>query len=206
MTIELDSIVDAARAAFAEAATPADLENAKAQFIGKSGRITELMKGMAALQRRREEDPRRGDQPGQAGDRGGAERAPPGAGRRRTRRPAQGRGAGRLAARPPARAGRPAPGQPDHGAHRADLRQHGLRRGRRPRDRERLAQLHLAEQPAQPSGAVDAGHVLRRHQGRRRHPLQPASAHQPDAGALCARSTSRSTPGREAGGRCRRSA
>ena len=29
--------------------TPADLENAKALFIGKSGRITELMKGMAAL-------------------------------------------------------------------------------------------------------------------------------------------------------------
>jgi phenylalanyl-tRNA synthetase alpha chain len=28
-------------------ATPADLENAKAQFLGKSGRITELMKGMA---------------------------------------------------------------------------------------------------------------------------------------------------------------
>ena len=69
----------------------------------------------------------------------------------------------------------------------ADLRQHGLRRRRRPRDRERLAQLHLAEQPAQPSGALDAGHVLRRHQRRRRHPLQPASAHQPDAGALCAR-------------------
>lgn len=46
---ELDSIVDSARQAFARAATPADLENAKAQFTGKSGRITELMKGMAAL-------------------------------------------------------------------------------------------------------------------------------------------------------------
>jgi phenylalanyl-tRNA synthetase alpha chain len=49
MTIELESIVDSARTAFAGAATPADLENAKAQFIGKAGRITELMKGMAAL-------------------------------------------------------------------------------------------------------------------------------------------------------------
>ncbi len=68
----------------------------------------------------------------------------------------------------------------------ADLREHGLRRRRRPRDRERLAQLHLAEQPAEPSGALDAGHLLRRHQRRRRHPLQPAPAHQPDAGALCA--------------------
>jgi len=49
MTNDLDSIVDAARQAFAKAGTPADLENAKAQFIGKAGRVTELMKGMAAL-------------------------------------------------------------------------------------------------------------------------------------------------------------
>lgn len=46
---ELDALVESARAAFAQAATPADLENAKAQYLGKSGRITELMKGMAAL-------------------------------------------------------------------------------------------------------------------------------------------------------------
>ncbi len=49
MSNELDSIVDAAQAAFAAATTPAQLEDAKAQFTGKSGRITELMKGMAAL-------------------------------------------------------------------------------------------------------------------------------------------------------------
>ena len=46
---ELDAIVDSAKAAFAQAGTPADLENAKARFLGKAGRITELMKGMAAL-------------------------------------------------------------------------------------------------------------------------------------------------------------
>ena len=46
---DLQPIVDAAQAAFAHAATPADLENAKALFLGKSGRMTELMKGMAAL-------------------------------------------------------------------------------------------------------------------------------------------------------------
>ena len=46
---DLDSIVDAARRAFAGAATPSDLENAKALFIGKAGKITDLMKGMAAL-------------------------------------------------------------------------------------------------------------------------------------------------------------
>ena len=46
---ELNAIVESAKAAFSVAITPADLENAKAQFLGKSGRITELMKGMAAL-------------------------------------------------------------------------------------------------------------------------------------------------------------
>ncbi|MDP2367149.1 phenylalanine--tRNA ligase subunit alpha [Rhodoferax sp.] len=46
---ELIAIVDSAKAAFAHAPTPADLENAKALFLGKAGRITELMKGMAAL-------------------------------------------------------------------------------------------------------------------------------------------------------------
>ena len=46
---ELDTLLANAQAAFSLAATPADLENAKAQFLGKSGRVTELMKGMAAL-------------------------------------------------------------------------------------------------------------------------------------------------------------
>ncbi len=46
---ELDSIVANASQAFAGAVTPADLENAKALFLGKSGRLTELMKGMAQL-------------------------------------------------------------------------------------------------------------------------------------------------------------
>ena len=49
MTDSLESIAESARQAFAQARTPADLENAKAQYIGKSGRITELMKGLAAL-------------------------------------------------------------------------------------------------------------------------------------------------------------
>jgi len=46
---ELDAIVDSAKSSFAQAVTPADLENAKARFLGKAGQITELMKGMAAL-------------------------------------------------------------------------------------------------------------------------------------------------------------
>ena len=46
---DLDTIVFDAKTAFAAAAMPADLENAKAFFLGKTGRITELMKGMAQL-------------------------------------------------------------------------------------------------------------------------------------------------------------
>jgi phenylalanyl-tRNA synthetase alpha chain len=45
----LDDLVEAATLSFEAAATPADLENAKAQFLGKSGRVTELMKGLGAL-------------------------------------------------------------------------------------------------------------------------------------------------------------
>ncbi|MEY2772526.1 MAG: phenylalanine--tRNA ligase, alpha subunit [Pseudomonadota bacterium] len=46
---DLDPMVDDARQQFAKAQNPAELENAKAVFLGKSGRITELMKGMASL-------------------------------------------------------------------------------------------------------------------------------------------------------------
>ena len=46
---EVDALAQDARTAFAAAATPADLENAKAKYLGKAGRITELMKGLATL-------------------------------------------------------------------------------------------------------------------------------------------------------------
>jgi len=46
---ELDALAQEARAAFASAVAPADLENAKARYLGKAGRITELMKGLATL-------------------------------------------------------------------------------------------------------------------------------------------------------------
>jgi phenylalanyl-tRNA synthetase alpha chain len=46
---DLQAIVDSASAAFAACHASADLENAKALYLGKTGRITELMKGMAAL-------------------------------------------------------------------------------------------------------------------------------------------------------------
>lgn len=46
---DLDLLVRDARADFERATVPADLENAKARFLGKSGRLTELLKSMATL-------------------------------------------------------------------------------------------------------------------------------------------------------------
>ena len=46
---DLQALVDSAMQAFALAATPAELENAKAKLLGKSGQVTDLLKGMAAL-------------------------------------------------------------------------------------------------------------------------------------------------------------
>jgi phenylalanyl-tRNA synthetase alpha chain len=46
---DLQMVVESAKSAFSLVHTPAELENTKAQYLGKSGRITELMKGMAAL-------------------------------------------------------------------------------------------------------------------------------------------------------------
>ena len=52
--MELEQLVNEARAAFAEAQQPAALENDKARFLGKSGAITERLKGLGRLPRRGE--------------------------------------------------------------------------------------------------------------------------------------------------------
>ncbi len=46
---DLNALVMEAQSAFAASHTQADLENAKAQFLGKTGRVTELLKGLASL-------------------------------------------------------------------------------------------------------------------------------------------------------------
>jgi phenylalanyl-tRNA synthetase alpha chain len=46
---DLQSLLSQARADFAAASTPAALEDAKARFLGKAGRVTELLKGLGAL-------------------------------------------------------------------------------------------------------------------------------------------------------------
>jgi phenylalanyl-tRNA synthetase alpha chain len=45
----LDELVLQAQADFEAAATPAELENAKARFLGKSGRVTDMLKALGAL-------------------------------------------------------------------------------------------------------------------------------------------------------------
>jgi len=46
---ELESLVAAAAADFESAPSAADLENAKARYLGKAGRVTELLKALASL-------------------------------------------------------------------------------------------------------------------------------------------------------------
>jgi phenylalanyl-tRNA synthetase alpha chain len=46
---DLDTLAQAALADFAAAPSPAELENAKARFLGKSGRLTNLLKSLASL-------------------------------------------------------------------------------------------------------------------------------------------------------------
>jgi phenylalanyl-tRNA synthetase alpha chain len=46
---DLDSLVASAAAEFGAAPSAAELENAKARYLGKSGRVTELLKGLATL-------------------------------------------------------------------------------------------------------------------------------------------------------------
>jgi len=46
---DLDQLVERAQQEFARAPTPAELENAKARFLGKAGRVTELLKALGAL-------------------------------------------------------------------------------------------------------------------------------------------------------------
>ncbi|MCU0950067.1 MAG: phenylalanine--tRNA ligase subunit alpha [Burkholderiaceae bacterium] len=49
ISMDLDQLVQQARAAFAAADQPAALENEKARFLGKAGSVTELLKGLGKL-------------------------------------------------------------------------------------------------------------------------------------------------------------
>jgi phenylalanyl-tRNA synthetase alpha chain len=58
----LDQIVSEAQSAFAAISDPDALEQVKARFLGKSGQITELLKGSGQAAAGREENCRCGDQ------------------------------------------------------------------------------------------------------------------------------------------------
>ena len=47
--MNLEELVVAARADFAEAPDAAALENAKAKYLGKTGQVTDLMKGLGKV-------------------------------------------------------------------------------------------------------------------------------------------------------------
>ena len=165
---EFDPLVQAAEADFARAGAPAELENAKARYLGKAGRVTELLKALAALAPEEKKRARRRDQCRQAARsrrpwRRAARRSP----QAELTRSSQAEALDVTLARPHAAAAAACIRSRAHdGAHRGDLRLDGLRRRRRPRDRDRLVQLHRAQQPREPSGALDAGHLLRRRERR----------------------------------------
>ena len=46
---DLASVVESARSDFAQASASAELEDAKARYLGKAGRITEQLKALATL-------------------------------------------------------------------------------------------------------------------------------------------------------------
>ena len=127
--------------------------------------------GLGGAVRRREEGARRRDQRRQAGDRGRADRAAransPIA---RTRSAARGEALDVTLARPHARPRRPASRSAGRwSASKRSSRRMGFDVADGPEIETDWYSFTALNNPDEPSGALDAGHVLRRHQGRRRH-------------------------------------
>ena len=143
MTQSIDDLVSQAQERFAAAKDAAALENEKARFLGKDGALTVLLKGLGKLDPEQKRE--MGAQINQAKKKveeflnlGAAL--------------AQAELDARLASETidvtlpgRGRAGRHSSGDPDLGARGRDLPLHRLRRGRWPRSRERLDQLHRPE-------------------------------------------------------------
>jgi phenylalanyl-tRNA synthetase alpha chain len=168
---DIESIVARAAAEFAAAGDSASLENAKAKYLGKAGELTALLKRLGTLA------PEEKKSVGQAINTGKQQIEAALDSRRKDLelRKLESRLAGEaLDVTLPGRGrghGGGAPDQPHLAAHRGDLRLDRLRRRRRPGNRDRLVQLHRAQQSGEPSGALDAGHLLRRHERREGLPL-----------------------------------
>jgi phenylalanyl-tRNA synthetase alpha subunit len=96
------------------------------------GRVTELLKALAALPVDEKKLPRREINPGQGAHRGRAAARRDRSAEAELRLSCAAESLDVTLARPPARHRRPAPGEPHDRAHRGDLRLDGLRRCRRP--------------------------------------------------------------------------
>src|SRR6185436_19867977 len=150
---DLEAIVARALSDLAAAGDPAALENAKARYLGKNGELTALLKGLGKLS---------ADERRSAGHLINEAKAKlEWALEARRAALAQLRMEEKLAAEA-LDVTLPGRGRGRGGLHPLSR----IRRRRRPRDRDRLVQLHRAQQSRESSGAVDAGYVLRRSQGR----------------------------------------
>ena len=139
MKAEIESVKQAALAAIDAADSVQQLGEVRVRFLGKSGELTSLMKGLGALSK--EERPEMG-------------RA------RETGAPQCGSG-GRHSSRQASRARHAASHHAGEGGHRARLPRHGVRGGGRSRDRERPLQLPAPQRPQGSSRTRHAGHLLR---------------------------------------------
>ncbi len=140
--MDLEQIVADARTAFATASDAATLENEKARFLGKAGKLTELLKGLGKLdpETRKAEGARINIIKQQVEEALTARRQALADALMDQRLATEaidvtlpGRGIGKW---------QPAPRDAHLGARRTNFPHHRFRRGRRSRNRKRLVQLH----------------------------------------------------------------
>ena len=161
-------IVDEALADFAAAATPPRSSTPRRATSARAGALTELLEGPRQARRRRAAGGGRAINAAKAADRGGARRAARSARRRasstRSSReealdvtlPGRGRGTRRPAS------GHRAPGS----ASRRSFRSIGFDVADGPEIETDCYNFTALNKPGEPSGALDAGHVLRRQDGK----------------------------------------
>ncbi len=169
-------------------AMPTRSSRPRRAILGKTGALTELLKGLGKLPA--EERPRGGRADQRSEGRSSKKRCARGAARSRRATLEARLAEEALDVTLPGR-GRGRRRHPSGHAHLERIEDtlpfDRLRSRRRSRDRDRLLQLHRAQSAGEPSGALDARHVL----SRRRTGTAAAHAHLPDADALHGARTSR---------------
>ncbi len=144
-------------------AIPPSLENAKAKYLGKTGALTELLKGLANLPAvRYAPRPARASTTSRRSSRRHSTKRRDALAEAKLNAAARRRRDRRDAARTRPRPRRPASDHARAGAGRDAVSLTGFHGRRRPGNRGRLSQLHGAQHAGEPPGPLDAGHVLRR--------------------------------------------